>query len=212
MTKTHALISLLALEPTPQNHSIGSLSLALGAALLFSVSMVVGVFGLNANLTGSAFGASFLYKMLCLSVLAVCSAAWLWRTARPARHPGYGAYGMGLALLAIALAGAYIVWQADPQERPSLLLGQSWWSCPLGIVLIAWPWLVACLLYLRQMAPTRLALSGTVAGFLSGTLAAGFYSLHCTETSFAFFSIWYVSGIALCSMAGFFLGPRWLRW
>jgi hypothetical protein len=38
------------------------------------------------------------------------------------------------------------------------------------------------------------------------------YSLHCAETSYAFFSVWYVAGMGLSTAMGAFLGPRYLRW
>lgn len=210
--KTSALISLLASDPLPPGMPAWSLHLAIGTALFLSVSMVLSVWGLHADLPGLLHSTSFQFKELWLLVLAVCSGMWLWRLARPAQRDGYGMHGIGLALLAMALMGAHTLWQADPTERMALLMGQSWWSCPLSIALIALPWLAVCGLYLRQMAPTHLALSGASAGFLSGALATGLYSLHCTETSYAFFAVWYAAGMALSSLLGACLGPRLLRW
>lgn len=210
--KTSELISLLASDPLPPGLPWASWPWALTGALALSMVLVVGGWGLHADLPGLLHSASFQLKSLWLLALTVCSGAWLWRLARPAQRDGFGMHGIGLALLAMALMGVNTLWQAEPTERLGLLMGQSWWSCPLSIALIALPWLAVCMLYLRHMAPTHLALSGAGAGFLSGALATGLYSLHCTETSYAFFGLWYAAGMGLSALLGAALGPRLLRW
>ena len=210
--KTNELIALLASDPLPSRPPAWHLPLAATLALALSLAMVVGGWGLHADLSGLVASASYQLKTVWLLGLALSSGWLLWKAARPAQRDGYGMHGIGLSLLAMAGLGAYNLLQADPANRLALLMGQSWWSCPLSIALIALPWLAVWLLYLRQMAPTRLAWSGASAGFLSGALATGLYSLHCTETSYAFFGIWYAAGMGLTSLLGAFLGPRLLRW
>ena len=210
--KTNELIALLASDPLPSRPPAWHLPLAATLALALTLAMVVGGWGLHADLSGLVASASYQLKTLWLLGLALSSGTLVWRLARPAERDGYGMHGIGLSLLAMAGLGAYNLLQADPANRLTLLMGQSWWSCPLSIALIALPWLAVWLLYLRQMAPTRLAWSGASAGFLSGALATGLYSLHCSETSYAFFSVWYVAGMALSTAVGAVLGPRYLRW
>ena len=210
--KTHELIALLASDPLPSRPPAWHLPLAATLAFALTLAMVVGGWGLHADLPGLVASASYQLKTVWLLGLALCSGWLLWKAARPAQRDGYGMHGIGLSLLAMAGLGAYNLLQADPANRLALLMGQSWWSCPLSIALIALPWLAVWLLYLRQMAPTRLAWSGASAGFLSGALATGLYSLHCSETSYAFFSVWYVAGMGLSTAVGAFLGPRYLRW
>ena len=210
--KTPALISLLASDPLPSRPPAWHLPLAATVALGLSLAMVVGGWGLHADLRGLVASASYQLKTVWLLGLALSSGTLVWRLARPAERDGYGMHGIGVFLLIMACTGAYNLWQADPADRLTLLMGQSWWSCPLSIALIALPWLAVWLLYLRQMAPTRLAWSGASAGFLSGAMATGLFSLHCTDTSYAFFSVWYVAGMGLSTAMGAFLGPRYLRW
>lgn len=210
--KTSALITLLASDLLPSGLPAVTWLKAIGSALVLSVSMVVGGWGLHADLPGLLHNASFQFKSLWVFALALCSGGLMWRLARPGRRHGYGMHGMGLALLAMALMGANTLWQAEPPARWNLLMGQSWWSCPLSIALISLPWLAVWMLYLRQMAPTHPTLSGASAGFLSGALATGLYSLHCSETSYAFFGVWYAAGMGLSSLIGAILGPRLLRW
>lgn len=210
--KTNELIALLASDPLPSGPPAWHVPLAAAVALALTLAMVVGGWGLHADLRGLLASASYQLKTLWLLALASSSGWLLWKAARPARGDGYGMHGIGVSLLAMAGLGTYNLLQADPANRLDLLMGQSWWSCPLSISLIALPWLAVCLLYLRHMAPTRLAWSGASAGFLSGALATGLYSLHCTETSYVFFSVWYVAGMGLSTAMGAFLGPRYLRW
>jgi hypothetical protein len=82
----------------------------------------------------------------------------------------------------------------------------------LSIAFVALPVLAALLWTLRDMAPTRPALTGALSGFGAGALAAMLYSLHCTENSFAFFAIWYSTGMGLSAILGAVLGTRFLRW
>ena len=210
--KTNELIALLASDPLPSRPPAWHLPLAATVALGLSLAMVVGGWGLHADLRGLVASASYQLKTVWLLGLALSSGTLVWRLARPAERDGYGMHGIGVFLLIMACTGAYNLWQAEPANRLALLMGQSWWSCPLSIALIALPWLAVWLLYLRHMAPTRLAWSGASAGFLSGALATGLYSLHCAETSYTFFSVWYVAGMGLSTAMGAFLGPRYLRW
>lgn len=210
--KTEDLIFLLANDPLPSKPPAWRLPLAATLALILTLGMVMQGWGWHPQFPALLGSASFQFKSLWLLALALSSCMLLWHLARPAHNLGHGLQGIGLAWLAMVGAGAYHVWQVEPTERLSLLIGQSWWSCPLSIALIALPWLPVCLLYLRQMAPTRLVLGGANAGFLAGALATAIYSLHCTETSYAFFSIWYVAGMGISTAVGAFLGPRYLRW
>ena len=210
--KTSSLIDLLASDQLPSGLPAATWRKAVGTALVLTVSMVVGGWGLHADLQGLLHSASFQFKNLWVLALALCSGGLLWRHARPAQRDGYGMHGIGLALLAMALMGAITLWQAEPPARWNLLMGQSWWSCSLSIALISLPWLAVWMLYLRQMAPTQPTLSGASAGFLSGALATGLYTLHCSETSYAFFGVWYAAGMGLSSLIGAILGPRVLRW
>ena len=210
--KTEDLIFLLANDPLPSKPPAWRLPLAATLALILTLGMVMQGWGWHPQFPALLGSASFQFKSLWLLALALSSCMLLWHLARPAHNLGHGLQGIGLAWLAMVGAGAYHVWQVEPTERLSLLIGQSWWSCPLSIALISLPWLAVFLLYLRQMAPTQLALSGASAGFLSGALATGLYSLHCIETSYAFFGVWYAAGMGLSSLIGAILGPRLLRW
>jgi hypothetical protein len=91
-------------------------------------------------------------------------------------------------------------------------LGSSWQTCSLFIALLSLPLTVALLWLLKDWAPTQPVLTGLVAGLVSGSFAAVLYSLHCTETGYGFFSIWYALGILTSCAVGAYLGQRYLRW
>lgn len=210
--KTHELISLLSSDAALPTQSQWRLPASVLMAGLLSLALVVGVWGLHHDLPGLFQSDTFQLKLLWVLVLMVGSAWVLRRVARPSQRMGQGIYLLVMAFLAMYLAGANAMLQAQPDQRLALMLGRSWWACPLSITVISLPWMGVWMQYLRHMAPTRLALSGAVAGLLSGETATAFYSLHCTETSFAFFSVWYFTGMALSTLLGAVLGARFLRW
>lgn len=210
--KTNELIGLLASDAALPTQSQWRLPVSVLMAGLLSLALVAGVWGLRPDLSGVVQSDSFQIKLLWVLVLMLSSAWVLRRVARPSQGMGHGVYVLVLAFVAMDLAGANAMLQAQPDQRLALMLGRSWWVCPLSITLISLPWMGVWIQYLRHMAPTRLALSGAVAGLLSGVTATAFYSLHCTETSFAFFSVWYLAGMALSTLLDAVLGARFLRW
>jgi hypothetical protein len=99
-----------------------------------------------------------------------------------------------------------------PPARALLIFGRTARVCPFLIATIATPLFFALMWALRGLAPTRLRLTGGIAGFAAGSLGALVYSLHCPELAAPFIGIWYVLGIALCATLGAWTGPRLLRW
>lgn len=84
--------------------------------------------------------------------------------------------------------------------------------CPWRIALLSLPVFVGTLWSLRALAPTRLVLSGAVAGFASGALGAWIYAFHCDESAAPFVLIFYTLGISAVGAAGAALATRILRW
>jgi hypothetical protein len=91
-------------------------------------------------------------------------------------------------------------------------MGQTAAACPFLIALLSLPFLAAVLWILRELAPTRLAISGLAAGIAAGSSGALVYTLHCPELAPAFIAVWYVLGMLIPALAGALLGPRLLRW
>ena len=92
------------------------------------------------------------------------------------------------------------------------MMGQSNGQCVGFISVMALPLLAGALWALRRGASTRPALSGALAGLLSGGAAAIVYSMHCTEDSPLFYAVWYMLAILGATALGALLGSRLLRW
>jgi len=179
---------------------------------LVCAALMAGLWGINPQLQEMAMRPAFIIKMLWLLSLMGFSVYGLLRLSRPGMKAGHTWTGLGLSWLAMLCLGLLQSWQADAGERAAQWMGASWETCAASIAALSLPVLGALLWALHQLAPTRPALTGAVAGVMAGSLAASIYSLHCTETSFAFFSLWYAAGIVAVGLLGAVLGPRFLRW
>lgn len=211
--RTQDLIGLLARDPLPAAASVRQ-QLAqplLGAALVCGL-MVVVFWGLNPTMKQMALHPAFIIKMLWLAAVIFFSAYGLLRLSRPGVGAGQTFRGLGLSMLAMAGLGLIQSLQASPDSRQALWLGNSWPICTLSILGLSLPVLGVLLWALRQLAPTRPAMTGAVAGTMAAGVAAVCYSLHCTETAFTFFGAWYGGSMVLISALGAVLGRRLLRW
>lgn len=211
--KTQELIGLLAGDvqtvQAPARQQVARASLMAG---LVCTAMLLTLWGINPHIRQMTAQPAFIVKMLWLAGLISCSTYGLLRLARPGVSAGHTAGGLLLCLLTMVGLGLAQSLQAQAGARQALWMGTSWQVCSASIAALALPVLAALLWALRQLAPTRPALAGAVAGVMAGSLAASVYSLHCTETSFAFFALWYVAGIAAVSVLGALGGQRFLRW
>ncbi len=211
--KTQDLIGLLAHDPMPAAPAVREqiFKPLLGAAVACGV-LVLLFFGINPQLRQMVLHPAFVTKMLWLASVIGFSCYGLLRLSRPGVSVGHTFWGLGLSMLAMSSLGLLQSAQTEPDSRLALWLGSSWMSCSLSILLLSAPVLGALLWALRQLAPTRPRLTGAAAGALAGGVAASLYSLHCPETTFAFYTAWYGGGLLLASGAGALLGARWLRW
>lgn len=122
---------------------------------------------------------------------------------------------LGLLLLpfvAIVLFGVGSLLAAPIENWNAALLHSSWAECIIAIPLIATAPFTSLLLALRKFAPTDLQKAGAVAGLYAGAVSAAAYALHCTAQSPAFVALWYGGSVLACSLIGWTLGPRLLRW
>lgn len=212
--RTETLIDWLAdgVAPVPRHAARRRVALALIVGLPLAFAVMQGMLGVRADLSDTTTSPHFWVKLLFPSGIA--AAGWLAveRLARPGVRVGAAWLGLIVPVAAIWLLGLGQWFAAPVDARSALLWGTTWKTCPFSILAIAAPLLVAALVALRGLAPTRLALAGAAAGVMSGGAGAAIYALHCPELGAPFLAVWYVAGIALTTVAGAALGPRLLRW
>ena len=220
--KTEELISLLATraDPVPAHTTQRRFALALGIGLPSTALLMLVTMGLNPDLMQAAAGSAFWLKLAFFAFMAVGGLILTGRLSRPGMKPGFAWAAIAVPLFALWLAAAAALFAADPDQRLDIICGQqaagpfswSWMLCTWSIAALSLPLLVATLWCVKDLAPTRLALTGASAGFLSGALSALVYALRCAETAAPFLGAWYVIGIAIPTLIGAALGPRLLRW
>lgn len=210
--KTDELIHLLVTGagPAPEGVVRQRVGTALVAGIAASAIACLATLGLNPTL--AAMGPALVVKLL--YVLGVLGAAgwWLSRVARPAASARWATVAL-LAVVALMTGWtALVLIDAPADGRASMVLGQSWVSCPWRVATLAAPATALAIWALRGLAPTRVRLAGFVAGLLGGAAGALAYALFCSEVSPAFVLVWYSLGMLVPAGFGAWLGPRLLRW
>lgn len=210
--QTSNLIRALAADDRPARWSPSGFAatLALGAL----VSAVAFMLALAPRVDAmAALGEwRFVLKFVVTLSLAAAAASAVMRLARPGAPLGRAAAALALGPLLLAAACLVELAMVDPGQWGARLVGTNARVCLTAVPLLSLPLLAAALVGLRGAASTRPALSGTVAGLMSGGLAAALYAAHCTDDSPLFVALWYGVAIVLVAGLGAVLGARVLRW
>jgi hypothetical protein len=188
------------------------LAISLAWGLPLALLLMILTLGLRSDLAQAAHGGAFWMKVAFAACLACAGFLAVERLGRPGVRVGGVWFALAAPLLLVWLVAAFVVLQAEPAQRNALVLGTSWRSCSFNIAWISVPIFAAVFWAMRGLAPTRLALAGAGAGLLAGSLGALVYALHCPESAAPFMAVWYVLGIAMPTLVGALMGPRWLRW
>ncbi|WP_419690009.1 DUF1109 domain-containing protein [Burkholderia theae] len=212
--KTDDFIDMLAAGITPVERSIparrlgGALAVAaVGAVLLMSIA-----FGVRPDLSAVMRTPVFWEKLafpVCVAAGAIMAVA---RLARPGATVGASRLVIGVGISTVWISGLYAVAMAGSGDRLAVVLGQTWRVCPINIVFLSVPGFVAMFVAIRGLAPTRLRSAGAAAGLATSAIATIAYSFHCPEMSPAFWSVWYLLGMALPAAFGALVAPVLLRW
>lgn len=200
------------LEPTPPWWVTRRILIGLGSGAFFSALLMIVWLGVRPDLmdamTGTMFWMKFAYTLACSAVLA----AALIRVARPGGSMGSLAWALAAPF---ALVGGMALWRlanAAPVIRQGMLMGDSAEVCPWRIAILSLPIFAGAVWALRGLAPTRLVLSGFVAGACAGAMGAWIYAFHCNESAAAFVALWYTAGMAVTALLGALAGRKLLRW
>jgi hypothetical protein len=210
--KTDDFIRTLAADNDWRTTATGmALLLALLAAAPISLAIFLMALGVRPDFTSATHNPFFDLKFAVTLALAISAILVVLPLSRPGTALGGRAW---LLLVPAALLATGIAFDlAAPQTTnwSDRLIGSNSRVCLTAIPAMALPLLVAALIGLRQGAATRPALSGAVAGLMSGGLAATVYAAHCTDDSPLFVATWYSIGIAGLTAAGAAAGSRVLR-
>lgn len=212
--KTDDLIDMLGTNVEPvadsKRHVALLAALGIGAAVAFCLIFVI--FGAP----GEAFGGGFLgLTVLTLAFtlgLTIAGARFLSMAARPG-EAGRGALAaMALLLFSLILTAIVVLSLAGPSGWSAMIFGPQWAACLMCIPLAAVVPFLSLVWYLRNEAPTRLRLTGAVAGMVAGAIGATAFALHHPGGSLPFVALWFGGPLLLCALVGAVLGPRLLRW
>ncbi|SEA07326.1 DUF1109 domain-containing protein [Variovorax sp. YR216] len=212
--KTDDLISMLAASATPVPTHVASRRLltALLVGLPLSFVFMQWVFGLRRDLMEVMTWPMFWVRLLFPVCIAAGAYLMVERLSRPGVKVRKAWLGLAVPVLVVWGMAAYMLVSAPAEERPALVMGQTWRTCTANIAFVALPVFVAALVALKGLAPTRPALAGAAAGLMAGGAGAAIYALHCVELAAPFFAVWYVLGISLPAVVGALIGSRFLRW
>lgn len=212
--KTDDLISMLStnVEPVDHRHIVRNISMAVVAGAAVAVATVFFVLGPRANLTTVATFIPALLKVAITVIILVPASIYLIKLSRPGGERRTPLAFVVLPFIAVMLLAAVSLAFAPAYHWHGKIFGDEWLECVISIPLIAIVPFFMIVWAVRQMAPTDLARAGAIAGLVAGCLSAIGYALHCADDTVPFIALWFGGTIALCTFAGWKLGPKLLRW
>jgi hypothetical protein len=212
--KTDDLVSMLSTgaEPVDPKRVAWRYLLAVGGGSLAALALMATTLKLSPALPQELSEPMFWVRETFCASLGVVGIVGVARLARPGRPLGLIPVGIALPVIAMWALAAVILFTAPSPRRAHLIFGGTARVCPFLITMIAAPVFFALVWALRGLAPTRLRLTGGIAGLAAGSIGALAYSLHCPELAAPFIGIWYLLGITICATLGVWAGPRLLRW
>jgi hypothetical protein len=186
------------------------MAIVVGAAV--AVATVFFVLGPRAGLTTLGTFIPALLKVAMAVIILVPASIYLIRLARPGGERRTPLAFVALPFIAVMLLAAVSLAFAPAHHWHGKIFGDEWLECVISIPLIAIVPFFVIVWAVRQMAPTDLARAGAIAGLVAGCLSAIGYALHCADDTVPFIAFWFGGTIALCTLAGWKLGPKLLRW
>ncbi len=186
--------------------------IGVGVGTVSTVLLMMASLGVRPDLGDAARLPMFWVKLAFAASLALASLVTAARLSRPGVSLGRAPTALMSPLLALWLLGLVSLLVAAPDQRTTLLFGETWTVCPILIAMLAMPVFIGTLWTVAGLAPTRMGVAGAASGLLSGAIATLVYSLHCPEMAAPFVAVWYVLGITVPTVLGALLGPRLLRW
>lgn len=210
--RTDQLIDQLASDREPPARPRLRLAFALGVGWLVALVAFVVVLGSPLTMvehTGVApFAVKFGYA-LALTALSIGAAFAAGQPGRELTRP------VAIILLPIAVISGIAMLElasTDPSAWQRLVFGTTYADCILSVSLASIPVLAAIYWAYRELAPTRLALSGFLIGLSAGAAGAVAFTFYCHETAAAFLLAAYTPAMLIPASIGALLSRPLLRW
>lgn len=199
-------------RPVPRSALALRLMLSTGTGLAVAIAIVALFLGIRPDIGIALTTFPFWMKWAYVLMLGIGALVGIAKIARPDAGDQPWLWLLGLPVVAMAVLATLQALQAPAGAWSMQWMGKSWDSCPVIIAGLSVPVFAALIFAFRRFAPTRLRLTGFLAGLASGSLSAFAYVLYCPESSAVFVVIWYTAGVAIPAILGALLGPRLLRW
>ena len=214
MTRTNDIIAALAADVrvVPRGTVQRRIGIGLASGGVVTTALIVTLFGVRPDLPQAVSSVPFWIKWgytIAISAVAILATVQL---ARPEARRPHWLWWLAAPVAVLAVLAAMQVATSPAGAMTALWQGQSWRVCTIKVAMLSLPIFGGLMLAFRSFAPTRLRLTGAVAGLAAGACAATLYGLHCPEVSALFVLIWYSLGILAAAAMGALLGPRLLRW
>jgi len=212
--KTDDLISILStnVEPVDHRRMVRNIGMAIVAGAATAVATAFFVLGPRTDLTTVGTFIPPLLKIAFTLIILIPASIYLIRLTRPGGERRSSVALLASPFIVIMFLVVLSLTFAPNSHWNGRILSDEWLECLISIPLIAIVPFSLIVWAVRQMAPTDLARTGAFAGLVAGCLSATGYALHCADDSVPFFALWYGGTIALCTFAGWKLGPKLLRW
>ncbi len=212
--KTDDLVAALARSAAPVDGAAAGrqFSRSVGTGVLLSVLAMLLFLGPRPDWRSAMELPMFWIKLGFPAATALAAFVLLRRLAYPGVRLGWSAIALVLPVAVVWLLAATVLAATPQADRLALVLGSSSWQCPFVIAALSGPPFVLAIQALRRLAPTRLALTGALAGLFAGSAAAFAYAFYCVEMQAPFLAVWYVLGMLIPAAAGALSGRRLLHW
>ncbi|OGB24875.1 MAG: hypothetical protein A3I66_13810 [Burkholderiales bacterium RIFCSPLOWO2_02_FULL_57_36] len=211
---TDDLVSLLAKSagPVESDTVTRRFAIALGWGMFGSTLAMAITLGVRPDISDVLLLPMFWVKLMFPALVAIIALYAAIRLAQPGVRLGRAPAMLGALAAVVWALGMFALLNAAPAERRSMIFGDTWMDCLVGVPLLSIPVFIAAVWAMKGLAPTRLRLAGGAAGLLAGAVSATVYALHCPELEVPFIAIWYVIGMSIPAVAGALIGHRLLRW
>ncbi len=212
--KTDDLIAMLSTNVGPVDHrqTGRNIGMAVAAGAVVAVATVFFVLGPRTDLTTVGSFIPALLKVVFTVIILIPASIYLIRLSRPGGERRSSVALVALPFIAVMFLVVLSLAFAPSSHWNGKILSDEWLECVISIPLIAIVPFSVLVWAVRQMAPTDLARTGAFVGLVAGCLSATGYAIHCVDDSVPFFALWYGGTITLCTLAGWKLGPKLLRW